>query len=62
MLKILKCRRSSIAVLCLCALTFLGYKKGADVAASIATIALGIAGANAAQSVFKKDNENEMEK
>jgi hypothetical protein len=59
MLKILKCRRSSIAVLCLVALTFLGYKKGAEVAAAIATIALGVAGANAFE---KRGSKNALEK
>ncbi len=47
MLKIWGCRRSSLAVLCILVLGILGYVKGMEVSASIATIAIGIAGANA---------------
>lgn len=37
------------------ALTFLGFTKGADVATSVAAIAVGLAGANAYQG--RKSNE-----
>ena len=47
MLKIFKCRRSSLAVICIATLGFLGYSKGIDVSMAIATIAIGVAGANA---------------
>lgn len=51
MIKILKCRRSSLAVLGIAALTFLGYYKGAEVAGAIATITLSVAAANAYEKV-----------
>ena len=47
MLKIFKCRRSSLALICILALTYLGYSKGTDVSMAIASIAIGVAGANA---------------
>jgi hypothetical protein len=47
MIKIFKCRRSSIALICVLVLGSLGYFKGMDVAMAISTIAIGVAGANA---------------
>lgn len=47
MIQIFKCRRSSLAVICILALFTLGYLKGMDVASAIAMIAMGVAGANA---------------
>ena len=47
MIKIWNCRRSSLAVICIAALTFLGYTQSLDVAMAIASIAMGVAGANA---------------
>ena len=53
MLKILKCRRSSLALIGMSLLFFLGLYKGADVALSIAGIVGAVAGANAYEG--KKD-------
>ena len=47
MSKIWNCRRSSIAVICILALTVLGYTKGMDVAMAISAVAIGVAGSNA---------------
>ena len=47
MKSILKCRRSIVSILGIGALTFLGYSKGIDVAMAIATISIGLSGANA---------------
>lgn len=58
MLKIWNCRRSSIAVICILVLGGLGYLKGMDVSMSIATIAIGVAGANAFE---KKGNTKDAE-
>lgn len=62
MKQLLKCRRSLIAILAIACLTFLGWElKSADVAMAIATVAIGIAGANSAESVFsakKKGDDN----
>ena len=54
MLKIFTCRRSSIAFIGICVLTFLGYTKGMDVAMAISGICLAVAGSNAAQRVGEK--------
>lgn len=55
MKQLLKCRRSVIALIAIGALTFLGWElKSADVAMAIATVAIGIAGANSAEAVFAK--------
>lgn len=53
MIKVFKCRRSSIAVICILVLGFLGYSKGMDVSTAIAMIAMGVAGANAYQQKVK---------
>lgn len=42
----LYCRRTFVAITAILALFCLGYFKGTDVAMSIASIAIGIAGAN----------------
>ena len=49
MMKIWTCRRSSIAVIAIAALTSIAIYKGMDTSSAIAAIALGIAGANAYQ-------------
>jgi hypothetical protein len=41
------CRRTTIAIIAIAALTFLGYSKGMDVAMALGTVALGVAGSNA---------------
>lgn len=53
MKKILNCRRSMIAVWAISCLTLLGYLKAAEVAASIASIAIAIGAANAYEGVRK---------
>lgn len=47
MRKILDCRRTFIALTAIGALTFLGYTQNMDVAASLAAVAIGLAGSNA---------------
>ncbi len=54
MIKIWKCRRSSIAVICILVLGVLGYTKGMDVASALAAVAIGVAGANA----YEKKDKN----
>lgn len=56
MKKILECRRSSLALIGMLLLTILGYTKGADVAVAIATISIGVSGANAFE---KKGGSNQ---
>ena len=51
MKKLLECRRTFLGTLGILSLTFLGYN-GVDVASSISTIIIAVAGANAAQGVF----------
>lgn len=46
------CRRTAIAVIAIAALTFLGYTKGMDVAMALGTVAIGVAGANAAEKAY----------
>jgi hypothetical protein len=47
MMKILKCRRSSLALLGMIALSGISLVKGIDTSAAIAAICIGVAGANA---------------
>lgn len=47
MKKIWQCRRSSLAVICIMVLGLLGFFKNMDVSMAIASIAIGVAGANA---------------
>lgn len=54
---LLACRRTLVAIYAITCLTILGYFKAADVAASIATVALAIAAANASQSIMEKKND-----
>lgn len=58
MKKILNCRRSIISILAIFLLFILGLFKGVDVAASIAAIAIGLAGSNAYE---KKGKKNEVD-
>ena len=55
MIKIFKCRRSSLALIGIFLLFLLGYTKSADVTASMATIIMAIAGANAYEAVKKNE-------
>jgi hypothetical protein len=57
MKKLLSCRRSIVACLAISCLTFLAYKQdNVDaVAASIAAIAMGLAGANAFEGKKKEE-------
>jgi len=55
LISILKCRRTVIGLYAITALTFLGYHKGAEVAAAISAIAMGVAAANAFQG--KKEGQ-----
>ena len=55
MKQIFKCRRSSIALISILLLTFLGFAKSMDVSMAISTVAIGLAGANA----FEKKGKNE---
>jgi hypothetical protein len=41
------CRRTFLALSCILVLGVLGYLKGAEVAMSMSTIVIGVAGANA---------------
>ena len=55
---IFKCRRTFIAVFSISCLTALGLLAHLEVAGAIATVAMAVAAANAAQKTFsKKDNE-----
>ena len=47
MMRILKCRRSSLALLGMIALSGISLFKGIDTSSAIAAICMGIAGANA---------------
>lgn len=49
MLKVLNCRRSTVAIFGIAALTFLGAKNGLDVSWAIAACVGAVAGANSYQ-------------
>jgi hypothetical protein len=49
MLKIFKCRRSSLALLGMACLTWIGLQKDTDVSLAIAGIVAGVAASNAYQ-------------
>lgn len=49
MIKIFKCRRSSLALIGMTFLTYLGVKVGLDVSTAIGMVCMGVAGANAYQ-------------
>ena len=53
MFNIFKCRRSSIALIGICVLTFLGHTKGLDVSMAISGIVLAVAGSNAYEKKSK---------
>lgn len=57
---VLKCRRSSVAVFAIACLFILGYFKGVVVAEAIATVALGVAGANSAEGIFSKKSDQKQ--
>ena len=48
------CRRTFVAIFAISCLTALGFIGAVDVAGSIATVALAVAAANAAQKSFAK--------
>ena len=58
MLRIFSCRRSSIALIGVSVLTFLGYTKGLDVSMAISGIVLAVAGSNAAQKIGEARSNN----
>jgi|GEM_PF-3843160 len=60
-LSVLKCRRSTIAVFAISCLFVLGFFKGVVVAEAIATVALGVAGANSAEGIFSKKKASKKE-
>lgn len=49
MKRVFECRRTFIALVAIVCLTFIGYHKGIDVGMAIASVAVGLAGANAYQ-------------
>jgi hypothetical protein len=53
MKKIWTDRRTFVGIVAIMSLTYLGATGGADVAGAIATVALAVAAANAAQGVFR---------
>ena len=54
MTKILKCRRSTLALIAMTYLLALGLYSHADVGAQLVAIVTAIAGSNAAQAIFEK--------
>lgn len=59
MKKIWTDRRIFVAIIGMVFLTFLGYTKGAEVAAAISTIVLAVAASNATESILKKGPSND---
>jgi hypothetical protein len=57
--KLVKCRRTVVAIFGIMALTLLGMKAGLDVSAAIAAIAMTISSANAAEAVFSLKGKKE---
>lgn len=55
MKKIFNCRRSLISIFAISCLLYLGVRNNIDTSMAIASVALGLSAANAAQSVYKKD-------
>ncbi len=53
MLKLLQCRRTYVATLAIICLTAIGLFKGADVSTALASVAIGLAGANAYEAKDK---------
>lgn len=51
---VFECRRSTIAIFAIACLFILGFFKGVVVAEAIATVALGVAGANSVEGIFSK--------
>lgn len=56
MLKLFKCRRSSLALIGMGLLTYLGIHNNLDVSLAIAGIIASVAGANSAEAVFRGKN------
>lgn len=52
MKNVIKCRRTFVSLFAIVALTALGIVVKADVAGSIAIIAMALSGANSAQAIF----------
>ena len=57
-MKLLSCRRSKIALVAIACLTWLGCTQAFDVSLAIASVAIGIAGANAYQKKGQSDENN----
>jgi hypothetical protein len=53
MKRFLTCRRTFVAVISIAAVTFIGIHNTIDVSGAISMIAIGIAGANAAQGAME---------
>ena len=51
---IFTCRRTFVSIFAISCLTFLGYIGDAEVAGSVATVALALAASNAAQKTLAK--------
>lgn len=54
MIKIWNCRRSMLALIGMCLMTYLGVHNNLDVSMALAGVITAIAGSNAAESIFKK--------
>jgi len=61
MLKILKCRRSVIALFSITCLTYLGIRNGTDVSLAITGIVTAVAGANSWQAIKEPKVKKEVE-
>jgi len=59
---VFRCRRSTVAIFAIACLFVLGFFKGVLVAEAIATVALGVAGANSAEGIFSKKQETKSAK
>lgn len=57
MKNVLLCRRTFIACMSILCLTALGLVKGMDVAMSLASVAIGLAGANSFEAAAKSKSE-----
>jgi len=56
MIKIFKCRRSSLALIGMLLLAFIGYTKGIDVSFAIAGLGAGVAASNAYEKKGAKND------
>lgn len=58
MKKFMQCRRTFVGVVAIVCLTALGVAVNADVSMAIASVAIGIAGSNAAQGILARKEES----